>query len=174
MYHNLQEVPLQSFQIQDLKDFMKKLLILDTFDTFLVSEVTVTTFATFHVDGSFHADYFSDAETETLPAEQSGYALWKRVRPFFWELIKGKNTPLSFQIVFRLAPHNVESLIRQSGLSIQPSDVDGLFLNMRYDGSSLNCISGASLRIFTLDKSLEHAWDEMLGRFFKKKAIPVR
>ena len=78
---------MQSFQIQDLKDFMKKLLILDTFDTFLVSEVTVTTFATFHVDGSFHTDYFSDAETETLPAEQSGYALWKRVRPFFWELI---------------------------------------------------------------------------------------
>ena len=151
---------MQSFQIQDLKDFMKKLLILDTFDTFLVSEVTVTTFATFHVDGSFHTDYFSDAETETLPAEQSGYALWKRVRP-------------SFQIVFRLAPHNVESLIRQSGLSIQPSDVDGLFLNMRYDGSSLNCISGASLRIFTLDKSLEHAWDEMLRRFFKKKEIPV-
>ncbi len=44
---------------------------------------------------------------------------------------------------------------------------------MRYDGSALNCISGASLRIFTLDKSLEHAWDEMLRRFFKKKEIPV-
>ena len=164
---------MQSFQIQDLKDFMKKLLILDTFDTFLVSEATVTTFATFHVEGSFHTDYFSDAELETLPAEQSGYVLWKRVRPFFWELIKGKNTPLSFQIVFRLAPHNVEALIRQSGLSIQPSDVDGLFLNVRYDGSTLTCISGTSLRIFTLDKSLEHAWDEMLGRFFKKKEIPV-
>lgn len=163
---------MQSFQIQDLKDFMKKLLILDTFDTFLVSEVTVTTFATFHVDGSFHTDYFSDQNRDTS-GRADGYALWKRVRPFFWELIKGKNTPLSFQIVFRLAPHNVESLIRQSGLSIQPSDVDGLFLNMRYDGSSLNCISGASLRIFTLDKSLEHAWDEMLRRFFKKKEIPV-
>lgn len=163
---------MQSFQIQDLKDFMKKLLILDTFDTFLLSEATVTTFATFHVEGSFHADYFSDAELEALPAELSGYVLWKRVRPFFWEFIRGKNTPLSFQITFRLAPHNVEALIRQFGLSIQPSDVDGLFLNVRYDGSSLICISGSSLRIFTMDKSLEHAWDETLGRFFRKKEIP--
>lgn len=164
---------MQSFQIQNVKDFMKKLLLLDTFDTFLVSEATITTFASFHVDGSFHPDYFTDAEAEQLPAEQSGYALWKRIRPFFWELVKGKRTPLSFQIVFRLAPHNVEALIRQSGLSVRPQDVDGLFLNIRYDGTQLHCISGASLRIFTLDKSLEHAWDEMLGRFFKKQEIPV-
>ena len=63
---------------------MKKLLILDTFDTFLVSEVTVTTFATFHVDGSFHTDYFSDAETETLPAEQIFYFMFIRVRSFLF------------------------------------------------------------------------------------------
>ena len=87
--------------------------------------------------------------------------------------MKGKNTPLSFQIVFRLAPYNVESLLRQSGLSYRPEDVDGLFLTLRYDGTQLSCISGSSLRIFTLDHSLDHAWDAMLEKFFHKKEIVV-
>ena len=164
---------LQSYQIQDLKDFMKKLLLTDTFDTFLLSEASVTTYAAFHLDGTMHPDYFSTDEAEALTTEQCGYVLWKRVRPLFFELMKGKNTPLSFQFVFRLAPHNVESLIRQSGLSHRPEDVDGLFLTLRYDGTHLSCISGSSLRIFTMDHSLDHAWDAMLEKFFHKKEIIV-
>lgn len=164
---------MQSYQVQDVKDFMKKLLLTDTFDTFLLSEASVTTYAAFHLDGSMHSDYFSSDEAEALTVEQCGYVLWKRVRPIFFELMKGKNTPLSFQIVFRLAPHNVESLIRQSGISHRPEDIDGLFLNLRYDGSNLTCISGSSLRVFTMDRSLDHAWDTMLEKFFHKKEIIV-
>lgn len=163
---------MRSYQIQDTRSFMKKLLIGDTFDTFLLSEAAITTFAAFHIDGTFHPEFFSTEETEQLGVEQCGYALWKRVRPFFFELNKGKNTPLSFHLVFRLAPHNVEQLIRQSGVALRPEDVDGLFLNIRYDGTSATCISGTSLKIFSLDKSLEHAWDSMLEKFFRQKEIP--
>ena len=162
---------MRSYQIQDIRDFMKKLLIADTFDTFLLSEASITTFSTFRIDGTFHPEYLSE-ESEVSPAEQSGLTLWKRIRPFFFELTKGKHTPLNFQIVFRLAPHNVEKLITQSGLSFAPSDIGGLFLNIRYDGSSLTCVSGTSIRIFTLDKSLDFAWDSMLEKFFKQKEIP--
>lgn len=81
---------LQSYQIQDLKDFMKKLLLTDTFDTFLLSEASVTTYAAFHLDGTMHPDYFSTDEAESLTTEQCGYVLWKRVRPLFFELMKGK------------------------------------------------------------------------------------
>ena len=160
---------MRSYQIQDIRNFMKKLLIGETFDTFLLSEASITTYAAFHIDGTFHPEYLSSAEAELLAAEQSGYTLWRRVRPFFFELTKGKNTPLNFRIVFRLAPHNVERLIAQSGLSLRPDDVDGLFLNIHFDGTALNCISGSSLRVFSLDKSLEHAWDEMLERFFRRE-----
>lgn len=104
--------------------------------------------------------------------EKDNYVLWKRVRPFFFDLTKGKNTPLSFRIVFRLAPHNVAKLLMQSGISLTAEDVDGLFLNIRFDENGLYCISGTSLRIFSLDKSLEHAWDAMLEKFFRKKEIP--
>ncbi len=163
---------MQSYQIQDLKDFTRKLLLMDTFDTFLLSEASITTYAAFHIDGKFYPEYLGTEEAEALTAEKSGYTLWRRVRPFFFELTKGKNTPLSFQIVFRLAPHNIDALVRQAGLSVNPEDVDGLFLNIRFDGSKLTCISGTSLKVFTLDKSLEHAWDEMLARFFRQKEIP--
>lgn len=163
---------MRSYQIQDIKDFMKKLLIIDTFDTFLLSEASITTYASFHIDGSFHPEYLSSAEAEALTVERSGYTLWKRARPFFFELTKGKNTPLNFRIVFRLAPHNVGKLLAQAGVSLRPEDVDGLFLNIHYDGTNLTCISGTSLRIFSLDKTLEHAWDSMLEKFFRQKEIP--
>lgn len=162
---------MRSYQIQDIKDFMRKLLITETFDGFLLSEASITTYATFQIDGSFHPEYLSSAEAELLNAEQSGFALWRRVRPFFFDLTKGKNTPLRFRIVFRLAPHNVERLIEQAGVLVRAEDVDGLFLNIHFDGTALSCTSGASLRIFSLDKSLEHAWDEMLERFFRREGI---
>lgn len=162
---------MRSYQIQDIKDFMKKLLLGEAFDAFLLSEASITTYASFHIDGSFHPEYFSSAEAELLTAEQAGFTLWRRVRPFFFELTKGKNTPLSFRIVLRLAPRNVERLIAQAGVSVRPEDVDGLFLNIRFDGTALVCTSGASLRIFSLDRSLEHAWDEMLERFFRREEI---
>ncbi len=163
---------MRSFQIQDTLGFMKKLLTGEDFDAFLLSEASITTFATFQIDGTFHPDYLPAAETEALADEKSGYTLWKRVRPFFFELTKGKNTPLKFRIVFRLAPHNVERLIAQSGLSVRAEQINGLFLNIHFDGKILTCISGTSMNVFTLDKALEHTWDDMLEKFFQQERIP--
>ncbi|MCD8073640.1 MAG: DUF5721 family protein [Lachnospiraceae bacterium] len=163
---------MRSYQIQDNLGFVKKLLTDDTFDTFLLSEASITTFATFQVDGTFHPDYLDTSEADQLIAEKSGYTLWKRVRPFFFDLTKGRHTPLRFSIVFRLAPHNVKKLITQGGLPISPEQVDGLFLNIRFDGKTISCVSGVSMKSFTLDRSLEHAWDDMLEKFFRQKQIP--
>ena len=85
---------MRSYQIQDIRDFMKKLLLGETFDTFLLSEASLTTFASFHIDGTFHPEFFGSDEAEQLTVENCGYPLWKRVRPLFFELTKGKNTPL--------------------------------------------------------------------------------
>ncbi len=163
---------MRSFQIQDNLGFMKKLLTEDTFDTFLLSEASITTFASFQIDGAFHPEYLGTAEAETLGAESSGYTLWRRVRPFFFDLTKGNNTPLKYRIIFRLAPHNVEKLIAQSGSDIRAEQVDGLFLNIHFDGKTIACVSGVSMNIFTLNKTLEHAWDEMLEKFFRREQIP--
>ena len=62
-----------ALKIPDTRDFMKKLLIAEDFDTFLVSEASVTTFTTFRVDGTWHPDFF---ETDAPAA-----LTWKLVRP---------------------------------------------------------------------------------------------
>ena len=163
---------MRAFQIQDHRDFMKKLLMTETFDTFQLSEASITTFSAFHIDGSFHADYFGTQDETDFSIEKDSLVLWRRVRPFFFDLTRGKNTPLSFRIVFRLAQHNTEKLLHQTGVPLSVEDINGLFLNIRFDDNGLNCVSGTSVRVFTLDKALDQAWDTMLERFFRQKQIP--
>ena len=55
---------MQALQIPDVRDFMTKLLTTEIFDTFLVTETTLTTFTTFRMDGSFHADYYDSMDTD--------------------------------------------------------------------------------------------------------------
>ena len=86
-------------------------------------------------------------------------------------MIRGKQTPLGFKFVFSLAPHNIEKLLIQKQLDFRPEDVQGLYLNIRFNQDGLFCITGTSLKTFSMDKSLEQAWDEMVQKFFTKKQI---
>lgn len=163
---------MRAFQIQDVKGFMSHLLLLNTFDRFLLVEASITTFNTFLIDGHLNKDYFSyDEETKKEQAELYVYSFWEQVRPFAFSLIKGKKTPVAMKIIFSLAPKNVEKLIQQNSLTIKASEVGGLFLNVRYDGQKLTVTTGTSLKVFSLDKTLEQLWDELVGAFLKKHGI---
>ena len=35
-----------------------------------------------------------------------------------------------------------------------------MYLNLNYDGTRLTCTTGISLKLFTMDKTLEKAWDD--------------
>ena len=43
---------MRAFQIQDVKSFMSHLLLSNTFDRFLLTEASITTFNTFFIDGN--------------------------------------------------------------------------------------------------------------------------
>ena len=94
------------------------------------------------------------------------YTLWKDIREYAFSIIKGKRTPLSFQFVLGLSEMNIERLLQQQQLAFQPHDVQGLYLNLKYDGQNLTCVTGTSMKLFTLDKSLEEAWDQMVQQLF--------
>ena len=100
------------------------------------------------------------------------YALWKELREFCLSLIKGKRTPLGFHFVLSMSAPNIARLLEQEHLSFAPADVQGLYLNFKYDGTKLSCTTGTSMNLFTLDKSLEQAWDKMAQRIFAKYEIP--
>ena len=161
-----------ALQIADVKTFMKQFLLSEAFDSFLLLEGTVTTFATFHIDGGLHPEYFYTQEQENMEDRQ--LALWGEVRPFCLDLIKGKRTPLSFRFTLQLSRGNTEKFLSQTHGSISAGQVRALLLNLRYDGHSLLCTTGTSLSVFTLDKELDHAWDDMVQRFFGGQGIPVQ
>ena len=159
-----------ALQIQDIKNFMSKLLLSQTFDHFQIVEGAITTFNTFHIEGRIHRDFFTAEELEEL--EHREFSLWKEVKPLCLELNKGKKTPLSFKFTFQLSKENTEKLLVSSGItSIRPENVSGLLLNVRFDNGALSVITATNLSLFTLDKSLEHAWDDMVKRFLKQQEI---
>ncbi len=161
-----------ALQIQDIKIFMNKLLLSQTFDNFLLVEGSITTYNTFRIEGRVHKDFFSSEEIEEKNLENRDFSLWKEVKPFCLELIKGKKTPLGFKFTFQLSKENTAKLLTSSGItSIQPENISGLLLNIRYDNGALNVITATNLNLFTLDKALEHAWDDMVKRFLKQQEI---
>ena len=144
---------------------MSHLLLSETFDHFLLIEGEIVTFNTFQIKGYIQKDFCE--EQDNLPE----YSSWKQVREYCYSLIKGKRTPLSFKFIFSLSPQNIARLIEREGLDFQSENVQGLYLNIRFDETGLNCVTGTSLKTFSMDKSLEKSWDMMVQKFFVQKGI---
>ena len=155
-----------ALELTEVKECMAKLLLSETFDPFYFIEGEITTFGTFTMDGYLKKDFFDAEEAPTRD-----YALWKDMREYCFSLIKGKRTPLSFKFVLGLSDSNIEKLLLQQGLDFKPQDVRGLYINLKYDGTKLQCITGTAMNLFTMDKSLEQAWDKMIQKFFTQKEI---
>ena len=152
--------------LTDVKECMGKLLLSETFDPFYFIEGEIVTFSTFTMDGYLKKDFFDE---ENAPERE--YALWKDMREFCFSIIKGKRTPLSFKFVLGLSDSNIEKLLLQQELDCKPQDVRGLYINLKYDGQNLQCVTGTAMNLFTMDKSLEQAWDKMIQKFFAQKEI---
>lgn len=159
-----------SIKILDVKQFMHALLLEPTFDHFLLREASVKTGVSYIIDGKLNVDFYDSEEQQQL--RQQLYCSYEEQRPFLLSFIRGKKTPLSFKIVFLLAPYQVAKLIEQNHLSYHLEDIQALFLNLHFEHGVLTCTSGTSLNIFTLDKTLDHLWEQTLKAFFKTKQIP--
>ncbi len=145
---------------------MSHLLLSDTFDQFQFIEGEIVTFNTFKIDGYIQKAFFPE---EDMLLE---YSSWSTLRDYCFRLIRGKRTPLSFKFIFRLPNEQTKSLISNHNLDFQADQVQGCYLNIYYDGTCLRCTTGTSLKLFTLDKSLEHIWDQTMLKFFSEKEIP--
>ena len=152
---------------------MQKLLTSELFDAFETTEGSLTTFASFHVDGAFRSEYFDSSSEETL--SDHVHTPWKLLRPFFYELIRGKYPPLKFRLIFRYPDHLMKDLpFLSSTLDIPLSyeDVNGLYLTITYEQKKVRLITGCSLKVFTLDKKTEHGWDDYICSLLRRIQIP--
>ena len=70
--------------------------------------------------------------------------------------------------MFKLSQKNVEKLLLQTGVSFTEKDVSGLYFHIRFEEGKITCITGTALKLFTMDKSLDTAWDDMVKRLLQK------
>lgn len=146
------------------KGCMQHLLLKPTFDSFSLIEGEITTYNIFRIDGFIQKKFFEEAPPKD-------YSSWGDLREFCFNLIRGKRTPLSFRFILSLPRERFADFLAGQGLALTPEDIQGLYLNFKYDGTNLTCVTGTSLNIFTMDKTLENLWDGYAREFFLKQEI---
>lgn len=152
-----------SEQITNIKNFMAKLLIGKDFDIFYVTDISITTSNTFHIDGHIMKDFYSKEEYEALGCPS--VSMWRELKPLCYQIIKGHNTPLNFKIIFKMPDSVVVDIINKNELDTPFENINGFFLNIKYDNNSLSYVTGTSLNVFDLSKDAEHAFDKYITDF---------
>ncbi|RGU90908.1 hypothetical protein DWW31_15865 [Clostridium sp. AF15-17LB] len=148
----------------DTKACMSHLLLKDTFDSLSFIEGEITTYNKFMIDGHIHKDFYEEAPDRE-------YSLWGGLRSYCLSIIKGKRTPLGFKLILSLGKEDFTGFLEQDGLNYRPEDIQGLYMNLKYDGSHLSCVTGTSMNTFTMDRSLEEAWDRWVRAFYANAGI---
>jgi len=154
-----------ALEITNIKAFTNELFIGDTFNKFLVSEVSISTYCTLNIDGRINKQFYSLDELETLDSDN--FINWSMLKPICFNIIKGNKLPTKFKITFLLSPKNVNKLLESNDIGLNSNNINALALNIRYENNQLTCITGTSLNIFSMDKSLEELWDSTMQKFIK-------
>lgn len=70
---------------------------------------------------------------------------------------------MKFRFVLKLAEEELQEITDGLELGFTRQDIGGLYLNIVFENGKLNCITGTSLNIFTMDKTLERVWDKRVA-----------
>lgn len=147
--------------------FMGKLLKGEAFDSYLLKEGFLRTNMEYRFQGHVFTEYFDTEERERLQEE---YVFWSEVKPMVFELIKGKKTPLAFSFTLLLTRDAVREFLERYSVSVG-EDRPSLYLQIRFEHGAGRVLTGTARNMFTLDKSLEEAWDAETIRVLKGMEI---
>ncbi len=104
-----------SLKILEMNRFMGKLLKGENFDGFLLKEGFLRTGMEYRFQGRVFPEYFDAAEQEKLSEE---YTYWGEVKPFVFELVKGKRTPLAFSFTLLLTKNDTTQLLARRQVTV--------------------------------------------------------
>ena len=160
-----------ALEIKITKNFMNALLVSEQFDTFLVEEVSITTFNTFQIDGHIVKDFYTNEEIEAAGGALPVFSSWKDIRPVCFQLIKGKKTPVSFRVILHASPALIEQIASQPDCGVDANLIRSLALNIRYDKGRVTCVTGTALTPIILDKSVDPLWDQYIRGFLSRLGL---
>lgn len=151
-----------NIHIEDKKTFTSNLFIKDAFDDYLLVEAAITTFNTYTIDGRIQKKFYTDEEYGLLGSPL--LSRWGDMKKICFEMIKGNKTPLKFKIVLKLSEEKTRDIVSKAGGSLTENDIQGLLLNIRYENDSMDCITATTLKIFSMDKSVEEEFDRYMNK----------
>ena len=70
------------------------------------------------------------------------------------------------KLVFSLAKEYHGKILDASGMDMDLHQIGGLYIHILYENNTLEVITGTSINVFTMDKTLDHYWDKMVLTFF--------
>ncbi len=152
-----------SLKILEMNRFMGKLLKGENFDGFLLKEGLLRTSIEYRFQGQLFAEYFDMVEQENL---EEKYIYWGELRSTIFELIKGKRTPLAFSFTLLLSKTDTTELLARRSVNVG-EDSPSLYLQIRFEHGTGRIITGSARNTFTLDKSLDEAWDAEVKQLLK-------
>lgn len=168
-------------KVKEIKQLMHLLLSENetAFDQFLLAKAEIVTHLTIAVDGHLSSGFYTDSELSELKdaAESEGRIFSEKMMRYHtakslcYQAIKGKKPPHSFTFSFYLADENVDKFLAGIDTTFTRGDIAGLSMNLKYEDGELTCTSATALNIFSVDKSLDKAWDNMVKKFFDRLGV---
>lgn len=156
---------MKDYRIEDIKTFINDLLIKEKYDSFYLFEARIKTALDYYINGKVNMDFY-DTEEREAGEVLSEYIEWKQIKQRVYDLIKGTRLPISFKIVLMFNRENIIRLVEMNNLAVRPEEVGALFMNVYYEQGELHVTTGTSVKVFSLDKTLEHLWDESVEKYY--------
>ena len=153
---------MEIFSIDEKTEYLKELFEKEKYDSFYLYEARVKTKLDYYVNGRLNREYFDTEEQADLPE----YVEWKDIKQIVYSYIKGKRLPIGFKIILMFNRENISRLLEMNNLPVKTEDVSALFMNVVYEHEVLSVTTGTSLKIFTMDKTLEHVWDDTVKKYY--------
>lgn len=154
-----------SIKINDVNNFMQCILVQDIFDSFLISDGEISTAGTFTFNGRINTNFYDSDELETITED---FLFWKNIKHICFEIIRGKKVPTRLKLVFAFPKSGYQKIINDCGMNISTKDIGGLYLHILYENNEVTAITGTSLNVFTMDKTLDKYWDNLMKNFLSK------
>lgn len=168
---------MKNFQIEDAKEFLGDLMTNEKYDSFYLFEARIKSDLDYYVNGKRNMEYprnedergargAKESNGETGFHENESYICWKDIKDTLRLLMGEEQLPLSLKLILMFHRDNITRLIEMNNLPLAPEDVGALFYNVYLERGELSVTTGISLKVFTMDKTLEHLWDESVGKYY--------
>lgn len=162
---------MRSFTITNNRSFMAALFTGNLFDPFYTESVQITTACTLKIDGRTVPAFYTADELAQMPAPLPEFTPWSVLRSLCFSAIKGKKTPLFFQITFHADKQTLTRLTSSDRCAADASLVQALALTIRFESGICRLTTGTAFTTFVPDKSLEKLWDEEVQCFLDTQGI---